>query len=312
MLSVDPHPLLALARLRHVFPRRSASAPRRPGSRRCSRSTRRRPLRAATTPCARPSATSCATAASSRPAAASRRRSTSRARRRRARSARSTWPSTPATPSRCTAACRSASSTSTARAPPFRIGVAPAGASYVFNASGQDDRPRRAAVPVRRRGPVRQRGQGRPAHQDQPATRAHAVGGLGHEGPGTRLERARPGTASCSSAPARARRTRPEPGCASGCRSTSRTLRSSASGRERLLQEGDAGVEHAVVHDGVVGVAGHVEHLASPAAAARALGELAAAHLRHHHVGQQQVDAAACCRADAQRLARRSAPRARV
>src|SRR5207248_1779506 len=71
------------------------------------------------------------------------------------------------------------------------------------------------------------------------------------------------------------------------------------------LQKGDAGVEHAVVDDGVVGVARHVQDAHVRADAEQALGELAAAHARHHHVGEQEVDGRRVLLADEQRVAAR-------
>src|SRR5262249_24400246 len=58
--------------------------------------------------------------------------------------------------------------------------------------------------------------------------------------------------------------------------------------REGLLQEDGPRVEHAVVHDRVVGVARHVEDLQPRAGLYEAIGEVAPAHLRHDDVGQEQ------------------------
>ena len=74
-------------------------------------------------------------------------------------------------------------------------------------------------------------------------------------------------------------------------------------GRDRLLEKGDARVEDAVLEDGVVGVAGHEEHLHLRPQRREALGELPPAHAGHHDVGQQQVDLRPVLLADEQRLA---------
>jgi len=68
------------------------------------------------------------------------------------------------------------------------------------------------------------------------------------------------------------------------------------------LQEGHARVEHPVLQDRVVGVARHEQHLHLGTLWGQALGQLAAAHAREHHVGQQQVDARSVLLADQQRL----------
>src|SRR5207249_9380997 len=48
--------------------------------------------------------------------------------------------------------------------------------------------------------------------------------------------------------------------------------------------------EDAVVHDRVVSVTRHEEHLGVRAYRGELLGELAAAHLRHDDVGEHQID----------------------
>ena len=64
-------------------------------------------------------------------------------------------------------------------APPFRIEIADEGARYVFNASGQELGPRRAARAGGRRRAVRERRQGQPAHQDARRHAAYALRRLG-------------------------------------------------------------------------------------------------------------------------------------
>ena len=49
-----------------------------------------------------------------------------------------------------------------------------------------------------------------------------------------------------------------------------------------------AGIQHAVVHHGVAGVAGGEQHLQAGPAAQCLIGQLAAVDLGHHHVGEQQ------------------------
>src|SRR6185295_3688324 len=69
-------------------------------------------------------------------------------------------------------------------------------------------------------------------------------------------------------------------------------------GGEWFGKKGDALAEHTVTHDGVVGVAGHVEHPHVGPHRLEPLGELAAAHLWHHHVGDHELDGSAMALAD--------------
>jgi PPOX class probable F420-dependent enzyme len=75
-----------------------------------------------------------------------------------------------------------------------------------------------------------------------------------------------------------------------------------AVGRERLLQEFHACVEHPVVHDRVVGVPRHEEHAHLRALDEHLLGEHAAAHLGHDHVGEQEIDLALVIGGEGERL----------
>ena len=59
---------------------------------------------------------------------------------------------------------------------------------------------------------------------------------------------------------------------------------------EGLLEEADAGVQHAVVSDYVFGVAGHVQDFHVGANLGNALGQFAAIHAGHDDVSEQQVD----------------------
>ncbi len=54
----------------------------------------------------------------------------------------------------------------------------------------------------------------------------------------------------------------------------------------------DPFVEHAVVHDGIVSVTRHEEHLHLRTMHCQALDELATAHLWHDHVGHHQMNRA--------------------
>ena len=58
------------------------------------------------------------------------------------------------------------------------------------------------------------------------------------------------------------------------------------------LEQQGAGLQDPAVRDDVVRVAGHVEHLHLRARPRAALRQLAAAHPRHHDVGEEQVDGA--------------------
>jgi serine protease inhibitor len=60
---------------------------------------------------------------------------------------------------------------------------------------------------------------------------------------------------------------------------------------ERLLQEGRAWARHSVAQDGVVGVAGHEQHLGVGPRRGDMLGQLAPAHAGHDDVCDQQIDA---------------------
>src|SRR5207247_2708550 len=60
--------------------------------------------------------------------------------------------------------------------------------------------------------------------------------------------------------------------------------------RERLLEEGDACLEHTVAHDHIIGVARQVEHFEAGLQRREALCQLAPPHLGHDHVGHQEVD----------------------
>ena len=59
---------------------------------------------------------------------------------------------------------------------------------------------------------------------------------------------------------------------------------------EGLLKQAYAGVQHAVVSDHVLGITGHVENFHVGTNFTNTLGQLAAVHARHDHVGKQQVD----------------------
>ena len=61
-------------------------------------------------------------------------------------------------------------------------------------------------------------------------------------------------------------------------------------GAEGLLQEGDAGLEHAVMDDRRIGVPGHVEHVRPGPHRRHGVRDFGAAHPRHDDVGEQQVD----------------------
>jgi len=59
---------------------------------------------------------------------------------------------------------------------------------------------------------------------------------------------------------------------------------------------------HAVPQHGVVGVSGHEQHACAAAVARQPRRELAAAHPRHHDIGEQQVDRAVVALAQLQRF----------
>ena len=63
--------------------------------------------------------------------------------------------------------------------------------------------------------------------------------------------------------------------------------------RERLGEEMHAGVEHAIVHDGVLGEAGHVQDPQTGTECPRLLRKLASVDVGHDDIGQHQVDARA-------------------
>jgi hypothetical protein len=67
-------------------------------------------------------------------------------------------------------------------------------------------------------------------------------------------------------------------------------LPSQGFGREWLLQEGNAGVQDAMVDDGVVRIARDVQHLHFWTHFDQAFGEFASAHLLQHDIGKQQID----------------------
>src|SRR6266436_1944913 len=72
--------------------------------------------------------------------------------------------------------------------------------------------------------------------------------------------------------------------------------------REGLGEEGHARAQDAVADDGIIGIAGHVEHFHIRTQGLEPLGELAAAHLRHDDVGDHEVDGALVALADLERL----------
>src|SRR5205814_9261644 len=59
---------------------------------------------------------------------------------------------------------------------------------------------------------------------------------------------------------------------------------------ERLLQQRDAGVEPALVHDRVTRIAGHEQDLELGLASMQRVRELTPIDPGHHDVGQKQVD----------------------
>jgi putative AlgH/UPF0301 family transcriptional regulator len=59
---------------------------------------------------------------------------------------------------------------------------------------------------------------------------------------------------------------------------------------EGLLEERDAGLDDPVAHDGVVHLAAHVEDADAGVVLHDPLGQLAAAHLGHHDVRDDEMD----------------------
>ena len=95
----------------------------------------------------------------------------------------------------------------------------------------------------------------------------------------------------------RARRARPRPrprrataGASRSARARAREHGATTLGRQRLLDQRDVGIEQAVVSELVIGVARHVQHARGRAQCDKLRGELAPAHPRHDHVGQQQIE----------------------
>src|SRR5882762_500439 len=70
---------------------------------------------------------------------------------------------------------------------------------------------------------------------------------------------------------------------------------------ERLLEEGDAGVQDALADHRVVCITGRVEYLHAGPLRGQPLGELAAAHAGHHDVGHEDIDPAAVAGGELQR-----------
>src|SRR6266581_1046305 len=60
--------------------------------------------------------------------------------------------------------------------------------------------------------------------------------------------------------------------------------------RERFLEEGDPRFEHPVVDDGVVRVAGEIEHSNPGALGSQASGNLSPVEPRHDYIGHEEVD----------------------
>ena len=59
---------------------------------------------------------------------------------------------------------------------------------------------------------------------------------------------------------------------------------------EGLGQKVDAGVQHTVVHHGILGVPGEEHGFGLGTGRLNPVGQLPAAHVGHYHVGEQQVD----------------------
>src|SRR5581483_6213145 len=60
--------------------------------------------------------------------------------------------------------------------------------------------------------------------------------------------------------------------------------------RKRFLQQHDIGIEPAVVHDRIVGIARDKQHLDIAIQLFNMLGQHFSAHLRHYHIGEQELD----------------------
>src|SRR4029077_11430350 len=69
-------------------------------------------------------------------------------------------------------------------------------------------------------------------------------------------------------------------------------LGSQSGERKGLLEQGNSLVQDAVVGDGILGIAGHVEHFGLLRKRGDATSQFASVHSRHDDVGQQQVDGA--------------------
>src|ERR1017187_9647895 len=63
-------------------------------------------------------------------------------------------------------------------------------------------------------------------------------------------------------------------------------------GRERLLKKGDSAFQDAMLEDGVVGVSRHEKNARAVTGLRETPFDLASAHLRHHDVGEDEVDLA--------------------
>jgi len=59
---------------------------------------------------------------------------------------------------------------------------------------------------------------------------------------------------------------------------------------ERLLEENRAWLQQTVVDDGMICIPGHVENFRFRMKWCQMFGQLPAAHLGHHHIGQQQMN----------------------
>ena len=60
--------------------------------------------------------------------------------------------------------------------------------------------------------------------------------------------------------------------------------------RKRFFQEGQVFVEHTVVGEGVIGVAGHEQHASPGQLGTDLIAKLLAAHLGHDDVGDHQIE----------------------
>ena len=134
--------------------------------------------------------------------------------------------------------------------------------------------------------PLADRRAGRPGRQRTRARRGVA-GGSG--GPRAGSRRGRRG-ASC-----------PDAGAAQRASRISRTFRTSVSSENGFCRKASLG-EHSRIADGLVGVPRHVDHLHVGARRQQPLGEGRPAHLRHHDVGDQQVDRSGRLRRRRERL----------